>query len=273
MATSRNPKPGLEPAKAKAEWGETQAAALWDNLYARHIPSLDGQVILDLGCSWGYMLKHLLERFNLARAIGVDVGPLWETVEHGWEYETEGDRVEFHCGSLPDIAALVPRSVNYLLCTSVLQYIRPEELLRTLERAYELLKPGGEMVLRTRCFTSYVGADLHPHYDEDYVHLLNPLRDVHLDLRAWKDIQGRYLNYLTATNYLILFQQAGFEILDARRRQNPRSPELVERLKVMFPWVPLEDLLCAELEARLLRPIEAADLPTLEKQQSTLPKG
>jgi ubiquinone/menaquinone biosynthesis C-methylase UbiE len=272
MASNHGKTP-LEPEKSKLEWGAQQAAALWDNLYARYKPAINGKVVLDLGCSWGYMLKFLLERFSPTKLIGVDVSPLWESVEHGWNYAEHSARVEFHAGFLDELEGLAPRSVDYVLCTSVLQYIRPERLQMTLERGYDLLRPGGEMLLRTRCFTSYVGADLHSHYSQDYVHLLNPLRDVHRDLQTWKGVEGRYLNYLTASNYIALFQQAGFEVLDARRRQNLRSPELVEQLKKMFPWVPPDDLLCAELEARLLRPIEAADLPELERPLSTLPTG
>lgn len=261
----------LEAEKAKLEWGAQQAGALWDNLYARYSPIIDGRVVLDLGCSWGYMLKYLLDRFKPRKVIGVDISPLWESVPHGWDYGAHGERLQFHAGSLDRIQDLTPRSVDYVLCTSVLQYMRPELLLRTLERAYELLAPAGELLLRTRCFTSYIGADLHSHYEQDYVHLLNPLRDLHRDLQATKGVRGRYLNYLTASNYVAVFQQAGFEVVDLRRRQSSRSPELIEQVRQMFPWVPPDDLLCAELEARLLRPIEAEDLPGLEREQSTLP--
>jgi SAM-dependent methyltransferase len=261
----------LEAEKAKLEWGAKQSAALWDNLYARYAPALQGKVVLDLGCSWGYMLKYLLEHFKPAKVIGVDVSPLWQTVAHGWDYRALGERVEFHAGFLDELEVISSASVDYLLCTSVFQYMRPERLLRTLERAYQLLLPGRELLLRTRCFTSYVGADLHSHYDQDYMHLLHPLREVHRDLRDWKGTDGRYLNYLTASNYVAIFQQAGFEVLDARRRHNSRSPEISARIAQKFPWIPSEDLTCAELEARLLRPIEAADLPRLERPQSTRP--
>jgi SAM-dependent methyltransferase len=260
----------LEAEKSKVEWGKEQSAALWDNLYARYSPIINGRVVLDLGCSWGYTLMYLLEHFKPRKVIGVDVSPLWETVAHGWDYSAHGASVEFHAGFLDRITALAAGSVDFAMCTSVLQYMRPEQVLGTLERVYDLLRPGGEMILRTRCFTSYIGADMHSYYDEDYVHLLNPLRDVHRDLRAWKGLEGRYLNYLTASNYIAIFQQAGFEVLDVRRRFNSRSPELMARIKETFPWIAPDDLMCAELEAQLLRPIEPDDLPRLERPRSTL---
>lgn len=267
-----NPKSSpLEREKTSIDWGDRQAAALWDNLYARYQPAINGKVVLDLGCSWGYMPKYLLERFWPAKVIGIDVSPLWDSVAHGWDYSQHGERLEFHAGFVDELKGLAAGSVDYVLCTSVLQYIRPERLQATLERLYDLLRPGREMLLRTRCFTSYLGADLHSHYSQDYVHLLNPLREVHRDLESWKGQSGRYLNYLTASNYIVLFQQAGFEVLEATRRQNLRSPDLVGQLQRMFPWVPPDDLLCSELEARLLRPIEPTDLPGLEPPKSTLP--
>ena len=39
------------------------AQGLWDGLFARFDPLIDGAVlVLDLGCSWGYTLKFLAER-------------------------------------------------------------------------------------------------------------------------------------------------------------------------------------------------------------------
>lgn len=261
----------LEAEKSTLEWGAAQSAGLWDNLYARYAPAVQGKVVLDLGCSWGYMLKYLLDNFGPAKVIGVDVSPLWQSVPHGWDYAALGERVEFHAGFLDELDAIPPGSVDYVLSTSVLQYLRPERLLKTLERIHQLLIPGRELLLRTRCFTSYIGADLHSYYEQDYMHLLHPLRDVHRDLREWRRTAGRYLNYLTASNYLAIFQQAGFEVLDVKRRQNSRSPEVLAGIAQAFPWIPADDLGCAELEARLLRPIEPDDLPILERPQSTLP--
>jgi SAM-dependent methyltransferase len=259
----------LEAEKSRVEWGEQQASALWTNLYKRYDPIIDGRVILDLGCSWGYMLMYLHKHFRPRKTIGVDVASLWDTVPHGWDYKALLDRSEFHAGLLPELDGIQRGSVDYVLCTSVLQYMRPEMIVATLECVYDLLRPGGEMILRTRCFTSYIGADMHSYYNQDYVHLLHPLNVVRHDLKAWLGRDARYLNYLTASNYIALFNQSGLEALDIRRRNNSQSPDLMEKIQAAYPWISSDELLCAEVEARLLRPIEPDDLDGLGKSKHT----
>jgi SAM-dependent methyltransferase len=244
-------------AKETQGWGTDQASNLWSNLYERYSPTIDGRTVLDLGCSWGYMLKFLAERFRPRRLIGTDVRPHWETQRHGWDYGREP--FEFLVGDLPDSSAIELRSVDVMLCTSVLQYMTPEQLEANLERAYDLLRPGGELLLRTRVFTSYIGADLHEDIDLPYAHLLYGEPEIAAALRS-RGKEPPYLNWLTASTYVAIFIRAGFEIVDARRRPNRAAPEAMDRVEARFPWIGREELTCAELEARLVRPVELGDL-------------
>ena len=66
-----------------------------------------------------------------------------------------------------------------------------------------------------------------------------------------------------------MFMRAGFEVVDARRRMSSRSPEILERVKAAYPLIEPEELLCQELEARLLRPIEPEDLDRFGPMVST----
>lgn len=248
---------GTVHTKETQEWGGEQASKLWSNLYERYAPAIDGRTVLDLGCSWGYMLKFLAERFRPRRLIGTDVRPHWEEQRHGWDYGRAP--VEFHVGDLPDISAIELGSVDVMLCTSVLQYMTPEQLEANLERAYDLLRPGGELLLRTRVFTSYIGADLHEDIGLPYAHLLYGEREIASALRD-RGKEPPYLNWLTASTYIAIFVRAGFEVLDSRRRPNRAAPEAMERVEARFRWIGREELACAELEARLVRPIELDDL-------------
>lgn len=247
--------------KNSIEWGEGQAQSLWENLYSRFDPVVNGQVVLDLGCSWGYLLRFLAIEFSPAKLIGVDIQPWWDSRDHGWDYEELGEQLEFHAGDLADIDALPAESVDLMLCTSVLQYMAPEQLEANLERAYELVRPGGELLLRTRCFPSYVGADLHPHVELPYPHLFYPERDLERFLRERRGVERTpYLNWLTSSTYLALFMRAGFEVIEINRRTSNRHPKALERLRDAYPLVDPQDLLCAELEAKLLRPVEPEEL-------------
>jgi hypothetical protein len=72
-----------------------------------------------------------------------------------------------------------------------------------------------------------------------------------------------YLNWLTASTYLAIYARTGFETLDARRRLNSPAPEVMDRVGEALPYVAPEELLCEELETRLVRPIEEEDLASL----------
>ena len=250
--------------KEKQEWGDQQAKKLWDGLYGRYSLKLEGSTVLDIGCSWGYLLKFIGEHFAPGKLIGTDVNPHWESSDHGWDYASEGEKFQFFASDLSEIDQIAEQSVDLILCTSVLQYMTPEKVEANVAKAYNLLKPGGEMILRTRVWTSYIGADLHRDITLPYAHLLYSERETAEVLKR-KGKMTKYLNWLTANTYLIIFTRAGFEILDARRRMNNNAPKIMERVIEEYPWISPEELLCSELEVRLIRPFE----PTLVEHNNS----
>ncbi len=255
--------------KHSVAWGDKQAASLWKDLYARYNPLVKRQVVLDFGCSWGYFCRYLLMEHRPRKVIGTDISDHWNKVESGWDWTRHGDKLEFHAGDIVNNTAIPEGSVDAIFCTSVLQYLRPEQLEATLDKLYALLRPGGEVILRTRVFTSYIGADFHKDFNVPYVHLLHAKRDLDEFLFRRDGTPPRYLNPLTATTYLFMFQRAGFEIADARRRMNTNSPDVIAKLKAMYPFIAEGELLCAELEARLLRPYEPEELDAIAPMTRT----
>jgi len=141
-----------------------------------------------------------------------------------------------------------------------------------LAKLYSLLRPGGEMLVRTRVFTSYIGADLHPVFSLPYVHLLYPKRALDEFVTAQRGAVPRYLNALTASTYLYLFHQAGFEIAEATRRPNRSAPDVLARVRERFPFISEEELACAEIEARLLRPYEPEELDAITAPRPARPR-
>lgn len=254
-----------EEEKAKLAWGMQQAESLWKGLYARFNPTVRNQVVLDFGCSWGYFCKYLLDNHRPRQVIGVDVSPLWESHEHGWDWRGEQDRLRFFAGDVTQMECIPDGSVDLITCTSVLQYLRPEQLVAALNKLYGFLRPGGEMICRTRTFTSYIGSDLHKDFSVPYVHMLYPRRNIDEFLKAEHGKEPRYLNPLTATTYLVMAHQAGFEIADAVRRPNWVDPEVMGKLRKMYPFISEDELLCAELEMRLVRPYEPHELHRIGK--------
>ena len=94
---SATPKKGTEERGLQQQW----AQGLWDGLFARFDPLIDGAVfVLDLGCSWGYTLKFSLASGSCPAQLigGPDHSRRWQVVDHGWEYELLSGLVEFHAG-------------------------------------------------------------------------------------------------------------------------------------------------------------------------------
>lgn len=245
--------------KGTLEWGQQQAEKLYTGLTAPNVSAISGLHVLDVGCSWGYLLKFLADTAKPKQLIGTDVAPLWYEHDSMWNEPQYRDRIRFFQGDLPQIDAIRPGTIDLIICTSVLQYMTPEQVEANLDRMFDLLRPGGRIVLRTRVFTSYIGLDLHHHTDMPFPHLFYGEREIADHISAAGN-SLRYLNWLTASSYAAIFVRIGFEIPLFKRRMNKQNPEVTERLKNRFPWIDENELLCAEVEAVLHRPIDASEL-------------
>lgn len=253
------------------EWGRTHAEKLWHGLYARYNPIIANRTILDFGCSWGYMLKYLLDTDKPKQLIGVDVRDLWSAMKPVWDYENAVYPLTFLEEDIRKNTSIAEASLDVILCTSVLQYMPPDMLESTLDKLFTLLKPGGEFLLRTRCFTSYIGADLHTQFSLPYIHLLYPGRETSAAYREQAGRMPRYLNNLTASSYVALFQRCGFEIMDLTRRMNTRDPDIMKKVAEKWPWISPEELNVTDVEARLLRPMRAEQLNDFGQMAKSIP--
>lgn len=234
--------------KRSGEWGQRTAKSLWEGLYEPWIKIADGRSFLDVGCSWGYLFQYMLDQCSPERLVGVDIVAHWEGSPFDWKSEAR-TKIDFHHGNVLD-APLEDESFDYVLCASVVQYLAPTQLDATLRRMRQLLRPGGELLIRTQVFTSYLGLQLHRTYEIPYVHLLHGEEMLGDRLprggRRWRGST----NWLTATSYLQTFVDTGFEILDVRRYANEHSPSIQERVLAEFP-VSREEMTVSHVAARL----------------------
>jgi SAM-dependent methyltransferase len=250
------------------EWSNLQAEKLWDGLYDGHDLNLNKRVVLDWGCSWGYFIKYLCDNFKPAMLIGNDISPFWESYEHGWDYRSKKN-IKFIAGDLQNSEIPYSGQIDYIFCTSVLQYMRPTQLIANLEKAYSILRPGGEFLGRIRTYGSYIGLDGHKNFNLPYVHLLSSRREMY-EFLASKGRKMRYLNYLTPSTYFAIFALLGFEVLDHNRRPNKREIPNTQEVLDKFPWISSDELNCAEIEVRLVRPIEEFELDALSKSDNNI---
>jgi SAM-dependent methyltransferase len=114
-------------------------------------------VIMEIGCSSGFLIKDLVKSFPTASVVGVDVvrEPLFKLAKvlPG----TPLVRFDLLKCPLPD------QSVDVLVMLNVLEHI--EDDLRALENAFKLLKPGGSLVIEVPA-----GAYLYDNYDAELHH-------------------------------------------------------------------------------------------------------
>ncbi|HKQ38965.1 MAG TPA: class I SAM-dependent methyltransferase [Verrucomicrobiae bacterium] len=99
-----------------------------------------GAIVLDIGCSEGYLLEAIRKRFG-AQAIGVDVDE--RTIERARKNYPE---VIFHRGLVQDLFDRLPKADVVIASAIVEHVIDPEGFLAQLRR---LLKPGGKVFLLT----------------------------------------------------------------------------------------------------------------------------
>ena len=253
--------------KGGSDWGSGMAQKIWDGLYSRYSPTIDGATILDVGCSWGYLLRYISQNFDPEKIIGTDIRPWWEIEDHGWNYNKLGKRVQFIAGDLAEIEEIPNESVDLAMCTSVLQYLTPENVQANMMKVYSLLKPGGEMILRTRTWTSSIGADLHREIELPYSHLLYSKPETDIILRE-RGKPEKYLNWLDSNTYLSIFHMVGFEMLDVRRRMNHHSQEVAARVLDEFPWIDPKEMMCAELEVQMVKPFDDMDVENMIRGNS-----
>jgi DNA-directed RNA polymerase subunit RPC12/RpoP len=114
------------------------------------------------------------------------------------------------------------------------------------------------MILRTRVWTSAIGADLHREIELPYAHLLYSKAETDRVVEEMGK-QTKYLNWLDSNTYLAIFHRVGFEMIDVRRRMNHHAENVASRVLDMYPWVDPKEALCAELEVRMVKPIEEGD--------------
>ena len=101
--------------------------------------SLEGKVVMDLGCNRGYLLDAFL-REEKFKAIGVDIDS--KAIEEG---RTKlGDRIEF-VQSTPESIPVADASVDVIYTIDTVEHLsHPREILLECER---ILRPGGLLLI------------------------------------------------------------------------------------------------------------------------------
>ncbi len=100
-----------------------------------------GQKIVDLGCGWGGMMRHIAERTgDRENLLGVTISP--GQVEY--IRKKLGLNVRFHNYITAEFPA---RSFDRMYCIGGIEHIRPDELDATMQKWSRALRPEGRLLL------------------------------------------------------------------------------------------------------------------------------
>ncbi len=192
-----------------------------------------GLTVLELGCGKALISANLPKVAKVKKAIGIDIFQYDAWDEHkNW-------RVKLIKGDLAEEQLVKPESVDVIVSGAVMEHVtRPIEMINAI---YKTLKPGG---VAWMYFNLQRGPRASHRYNEIYFpwsHLLfddsvcAEYYDKHHDQKYVKanydaesgdigDAKGTgfsWVNRMTVAEYLLVFQEAGFEILDLIRRVMP----------------------------------------------------
>lgn len=147
----------------------------------------------------------------------------------------------------PVDAATLPipeHSLDVHLSQAVLEHVPPDDLRRILEASVKVLRPDGLCV-------HLIGSSDHFQHNDSSISPVNFLRFTDTE---WDRLAGNrfmYMNRLRASDYLLLFEECGLEVLDVNCTVDEESRRLLESgglpLDEQFRGKSVSDLATTEL--------------------------
>lgn len=205
------------------EAAEAEALALWQGLFMPFGPLVDDADILELGSGDGRMARRLVTHGQARSVTGVEPGE-----DPGeWREELEG---RLRLGDSVALLDALDEGLFDLILARDFEAATPLSVLeRRARRLYDLLRPGGEALLRLGCAPPRPVAGEGPGY-----------------------------GVMTPSAWAMVMMRAGFEIADLRRiwRGDRDQAEAARAL----PSTEDEERLAAEVRIHLIRPWESWEL-------------
>ncbi|WP_162998118.1 class I SAM-dependent methyltransferase [Brevundimonas lutea] len=209
---------------------QERAVAVWRDLFQPFGPLVEDADILEVGCADGRLASRLVTHGAARSATGVEPG-----FDFG-PYDTLEGRLTLS-SDLAVLDTLDDGVFDLVLARDVDTALPLDGLERRLGRIYELLRPGGEAVLRVGCFAP--GGRLG---------------------------EGPGYGLMTPTAWAAVVMRAGFEIIDsAQVWRDDRNQSAVD---IILPDASPTERACAEMRLHLVRPWESWELAALTARRS-----
>jgi SAM-dependent methyltransferase len=127
-------------ANTRSEAEDESYEDLWFRLYRPLMK--DGDVLVDLGCGRGSLLRRFAG--SLERCIGIDVADAMIDLSRSGGAEN----VEFVAGSVVT-PPLAPESADVVVSRQVMEHLHPDDVPGHLRAVRRLLRPGGRFLIET----------------------------------------------------------------------------------------------------------------------------
>jgi len=176
--------------------------------------SVPAPIVLDIGCSSGYMVKALRRRLTDAAVVGADF--LRAPLERLGVSMPDLPLLQFDLTRCP----LPDRSVDGVVLLNVLEHVEDDDA--ALRQIYRILRPGGVAVIEVPA-----GPDLFDIYDHQLLHYRRyRMRDLLLQLRnkGFTIVDRSHLGFLV---------YPGFWAIKKRNRLFPRAGPEQKRATVL----------------------------------------
>ena len=222
--------PDENPGEHQA-WAD--AVSLWNDLFAPFSPLVEDADVLELGCGDGRLLGAMVASGKARSGTGLEHHAYWEGIGGGAPWRPSSIRnLEMRTGE-DQIDALDDEIVDLIIAREFDGFLPLDKLEERLSRLFSVLRPGGEVLLRTRCGNGS-GEGSAPGY-----------------------------GFLTPTSWIALFLAAGFEVVDVRRVW--RTPADQGPAAARLPDASDEERLAEEIRLHLVRPWESWELDALRE--------
>ena len=142
IVNKRLPREGLSP--TLNEMGVELAIstpfheAFWDSIR-------EGDIVLDIGCSFGLNTREALRRGAIVLASDIDPGHLAILLRKTDKKDL--DRLSIHVGTFPSDLNLESNSIDTVVLGQLIHFLNPHQVEIGFRKAYEWLKPFGHLFL------------------------------------------------------------------------------------------------------------------------------
>ncbi len=110
------------------------------------IPDIENKTVVDCGCGkgiWGYLIRATRKVGTKGKLIGIDLNAQY--LNHCKTHNVYHKVIKSSITSIP----LPENSVDFLICSEVIEHLTPEEGEKFLFEVDRIMKPGGRAIITT----------------------------------------------------------------------------------------------------------------------------